>query len=573
MYRGSPPIFDVPEFPPLRRLKPLPKRRRTIDVALQVTNGAASVVPNMLGAEGIAEELIAHADSLSSQMALQSYYMPMLGGAHNLLSNEGENRATDAIDFGAGYQLADERTGREEDDRGEGDYVDHLQQPGNTKKRKVPANASASLQGHDIGLDHLGSEEEPFLGAGVLTSGRPDQNVTDNAVVAPLPGILPQRRGKMTASTLAGLQHKEMLKYRKRQLAAVLGALSHGDTLALDQALSSHYPFTITNIGFAADTNNPDPPRIRLSRRRGPRFSRAARIRLSDSSNGVRNVSRVASPTCQFAFVCRSATSDRLLATKEEVATLRSRFEAELARQAAKAAKAASEAKKAALTASKGTRSKRSDKGRQHSRNDNLQVGDQTPDSLETSLSGLSGRGSKKKKRSALAIASNPHHRKNYVPSRLPLTGQANAAQATLNAQNSLGPFPLRFLSAEIPPRRRKKSTAMTPTSQIVNPADEWICPFCEYKLFYGDGPEYRRSIRTRKQILRRRRRAQERAAGGLSAPKPTERATLEQEEYDAGFAPSPTDFSSSLSNKAGVKEGPDIGKAKGPVHPQSSFG
>jgi hypothetical protein len=62
----------------------------------------------------------------------------------------------------------------------------------------------------------------------------------------PFPGqlsMLIQKKGKLTAATLAGLQHKEQLKARKRQLAAVMGALSHGDTLALDQALSFNYPF------------------------------------------------------------------------------------------------------------------------------------------------------------------------------------------------------------------------------------------------------------------------------------------------------------------------------------------
>ena len=42
----------------------------------------------------------------------------------------------------------------------------------------------------------------------------------------------------------------------------------------------------------------------------------------------------------------------------------------------------------------------------------------------------------------------------------------------------------------------------------LINPADEWVCPFCEYELFYGDEAEYRRAIRNRKKILRRRRRA-----------------------------------------------------------------
>ncbi|KAI0640233.1 hypothetical protein C8Q77DRAFT_1153117 [Trametes polyzona] len=47
---------------------------------------------------------------------------------------------------------------------------------------------------------------------------------------------------------LAGLQQKEMLRSRKRQLAAVLGALAQRDTVALDQVLSASYPFIETGI-------------------------------------------------------------------------------------------------------------------------------------------------------------------------------------------------------------------------------------------------------------------------------------------------------------------------------------
>ena len=217
------------------------------------------------------------------------------------------------------------------------------------------------------------------------------------------------------------------------------------------------------------------------------------------------------------------AAYDRLIATKEEVLAIRSRFEAELARHAARAAKAAAEAKRAAFAASRTSQTKRSTKLQP-----SLPTGDPPADPLELSPSGK-GRGSKKKKRNGLAIASNPHHRTNYVPSRLASSGHVNPAQAALNAQNSLGPQSLRFLSAELPPRRRKESVAVK--TQIVDPADEWICPRCEYSLFYGDGADYRRSIRDRKQILRRRRRAQERASG-LGGGKSTVKPISDEEDY-----------------------------------------
>ncbi|KAH7885754.1 hypothetical protein F5I97DRAFT_1149267 [Phlebopus sp. FC_14] len=565
-HRGSSPVFDTPEISPsTRRLKPLPKRRRTSDVVARAS-GADDLISPMAdflgGAESIAEELIAHADSLSSQMALQSYYTSILGSGNGTRGDEnvygGESiggSAGQAFDLSAVFQrFAEGRlaSGRRDDDRSEGDYTDHLQQPGNTKKRKVPANISGSVNGRERGLP-LSVEEE--TGDGSLGTARADQDF--DIFVSPPSSVTQPRKGKISPSTLAGLQHKELLKHRKRQLAAVLGALSLGDTLALDQALSTHLPFVSTMLGPGMD-----PPRVRLSRRRGPRLARAARAQASSGTSQKRPLF----PTARFTFTYSSATSDRLIATKEEVLALRSRFEAELARQAAKAATAAANAKQAALAANKGTRSKRSEKA-QRSRTAASQGNEPLSESLDSPQSGKPP-GTKKKKRNGHAIASNPHHRTNYVPSRLPSSGQANSAQATYNAQNWFGPHPLQFLSAEIPPRRRKKAT-VTPTAQIVNPADEWICPRCEYSLFYGDGLEYRRAVRSRKQILRRRRRAQERAANGLSAPKKSAKPLSDEDDRDNEYDQSSTQ-SPAISKSFEWTEGPDVKGMKGQDHIQT---
>ncbi|KAH0836460.1 hypothetical protein J3R83DRAFT_8068 [Lanmaoa asiatica] len=541
-HQGSSPAFDAPEFPPLRRLKPLPKRRRTSDLAAQVSEPDDLIQPmaDLLGsAESLAEELIARADSLSSQMALQSYYSSVLGSGDITRSVESE-----AFDPSAVYQRFAEGlgSGKQDEDHSEGDYTDHLQQPGNTKKRKVPANISGSVNGREVSLP-LSVEEE--MSDSMLSTRRLDQDL--DILVAP-PSSMAQlpKKGKISPSTLAGLQHKELLKHRKRQLAAVLGALSLGDALALDQALSTHLPFVSTM--FSSDST---PPKVRLSRRRGPRLARAAAAQASARRATQKGVSF---PAAQFTFTFPSATSDRLIATKEEVLVLRSRFEAELARQAARAVKAATEAKQAALAASRASRTNRSSKTQP-----SLAGGDQSGVPLDLSPSGKS-RGSKKKKRNALAIASNPHHRNNYVPSRLPSSGHVNPVQATLNAQNSLGPQPLRFLSAELPPRRRKKKT-VTPRAQIVNPADEWICPRCEYSLFYGDGSDYRRAIRDRKQILRRRRRAQERAAGGLGTTKNPAKPISDEEgddDDDESAIQSAADMNKATSLVSSIPETPN---------------
>ena len=295
-HQGSPP---APEFPPLRRLKPLPKRRRTSDVVAQVSEPDDLIQPmaDLLGgAESLGEELITRADSLSSQMALPSYYSSVLGGGDFTRGVEGEvldgnlsGSFSQTFDL---YQRFAEGlgSGKQDEDHSDGDDADHLQQPGNTKKRKVPANMSGSVNGREVSLP-LSVEEE--MGDSVLLTGRTDQDLA--SLVAKLP-----RRGKMSPSTLAGLRHKELLRHRKRQLAAVLGALSLGDALALDQALSTHLPFVSTMLGTGST-----PPKVRLSRRRGPRLARAAAAQASARKTTQKGV---AFPTAQFTFAFPNAS-------------------------------------------------------------------------------------------------------------------------------------------------------------------------------------------------------------------------------------------------------------------------
>ena len=321
MYRATSPIFDVPEFPTLRRVKPLPKRRRT---SVQTMPTPDQVVANPLflasaldglqlpGPDATAEELLAHAETLSARMALQSYYMS--GGVPDFLTrmNGNKNSSTgsdgyggrkvagnvinlndlrSSINMGAGYGARR----AEDDEHGDGDYIDHLQQPGNTKKRKVPANASNSFRGFHDPNSTDGQEEPTDRG---IPTGRSDYEVAEVFTPAPTFSMLCQRKSKLTAATLAGLQHKEMLKTRKRQLAAVLGALSHGDTLALDQALSANYPFAGSGL---EDLKNGELPRVRLSRRRVVRMARSAR-------RHPRHPDQVPFPVCDFSFVCASAS-------------------------------------------------------------------------------------------------------------------------------------------------------------------------------------------------------------------------------------------------------------------------
>lgn len=169
----------------------------------------------------------------------------------------------------------------------------------------------------------------------------------------------------------------------------------------------------------------------------------------------------------------------------------------------------------------------------------------------------------KKKKRSALANASNPHHLRNYVPSRLPHSGPIDGSLASAN---NIWPVPVRFLSAEIPskgPRSNRKAVASTPLSQIMQPAEEWICAFCEYDLYYGDEVAYRKAVRSRKKILKRRRRAAERAAaaasGGNTTAKTQPAVDEEDDEYDGATRSDMNDLGRGLPQRNGRwKEAPD---------------
>ncbi|KAI0339416.1 hypothetical protein BDW22DRAFT_1400151 [Trametopsis cervina] len=543
MLRDSSPIYDAPDLPPHRRTKPLPKRRR-----MSESSSREDSLPDLSPSEATPDSSdgLVSTDSL---LALQSYYMPILGGMEDLIKHDaegglfsGREHVSPLLRASRGY----------EEDGGEGDYLDHFQQPGNTKKRKVPANLAAMGPGHDLG----GSGDDEATDRAIPT-GRPDHEY-DAGALYPYGGLVHKKR--MSRATLAGLKHKDMLRSRKRQLAAVLGALTHGDTLALDQALSANYPFA--RGGLPADIPGHEPIRMRLSRRPGSRLARAFKLFQAQlpPSNRPRPF-----PKSEFHFTFHSATSERLIATKEEVASLHARFEAELSRQAAKAAEAA---RQTTAMLGGGPVAKRSAK---QGRTANGRATDAVVAGSEQSPSVPPQKTGKKKKRSALANASNPHHLRNYVPSRLPNSGQPNTAQTLSGTQNLLNPLPVRFLSADVPPRRRRKAPVSAATP-ITNPAEEWICPFCEYDLFYGDDADYQRAVGRRKKILRRRRRARERAAAAASGAAAALSKT-NSAPAPAGSAPVVEDVAELTENTRSVNA-PSVPSGKHPsVNPAKSKG
>lgn len=302
MYGALSPAFDIPEMPTfIRRVKPLPKRRRTSEPSQNDDGGRAMPAVSSGALDASPDELIAHADALSAQKALQSYYMPVLGGVHDLFNKDLVPPTNTPIDLGGGtFGLGDFRGGQDDDELGDGDYTEHLQQPGNTKKRKVPANMSGGAHGRDSG-GNSGAEDE-LSERGVPTGGRGDREYDATGERQGAGGLV-RRKGKLPKATLAGLQHKELLRARKRQLQAVIGQLAQqGDTLALDQALSASYPFARLTL-----SDKPPPPlRVRLSRRRGPRLARAFRAYRASLPADTYEPKIVVPPESDFSFACES---------------------------------------------------------------------------------------------------------------------------------------------------------------------------------------------------------------------------------------------------------------------------
>lgn len=107
-----------------------------------------------------------------------------------------------------------------------------------------------------------------------------------------------------------------------------------------------------------------------------------------------------------------------------------------------------------------------------------------------------------KKKRSAHANALNVHHRDNYVPSRSPAPGAAANEP------------PPRFMSW---PASEEALASAGPYASTCGGGhfcgpDEWLCLFCEYELFYGEESLLYKAIGRRKNVLKVRKKAQDRA-------------------------------------------------------------
>jgi hypothetical protein len=299
-------LYDHPELSNLRRVKPLPKRRRTAMI-----NPPSDYDPSAtLAALPIhdPQALAALAEYHSRQ-----YYNPAAHGlppgmtVKDLFAGiEGAAAVADSIartssEFSSLYAsavaAAAAHTGPipnlplppEDDDNGESDYVDHLQLPLNTKKRKVPGlhNRSLALSDSPNGGGGDGPQDTSEGGL-LLAAHRRMADGPENVFSSTTPHVLSKRNTRGSQVTLAALQQKDVVYTRKRQFAAVLEGMDEMNQLALELALLGRYP--------QLDGFDPKVPSSRATRR-------ANRLALKENHTPS-NDSSV--PTCDFTFAYHS---------------------------------------------------------------------------------------------------------------------------------------------------------------------------------------------------------------------------------------------------------------------------
>ncbi|KAF8605816.1 hypothetical protein BDV93DRAFT_521180 [Ceratobasidium sp. AG-I] len=443
-----------------RQVKPLPKRRRT----------------SRADSDDDGDRL---AHSSGKYHPSPSYYHPIYSGRVDRLKHESNVSPMQPLVHSRYIRPAPppSRSRVVDDPDAEGDYADQLQQPNNTKKRKVPAAANAHAV-RELGADSLDDEKLDDTISHpprVNLSGKNAEGMSSD--IHDLPTTRPRKHSPVT---LATLRLKELLRARRKMMDAVIR--DNIDDLALDFALSA--PF--------AHTPAKQPSRAWSY---GPRFRRRPRASLSVPTQ------REPCFSSAFTFSCANPTSARYSVAKKAAASLQLRFQAELARQTT----AATEVE--LKTASKLSPPTNSNNSSNHKRSQSGAPGTDGPIQKSNKT--------KKKKRSALANASNPHHLRNYVPSRMP-HNPVHPSTLSTSTTGAFGPMALKFLSASLPPRRKGNKSTGT-ESILVQPDSEWICPLCEYSLFYGDEAGMRKAVRNRRKVLRRRREARERAAAAAS--------------------------------------------------------
>jgi hypothetical protein len=256
---------------------------------------------------------------------LQSYFLPTLnggGGATDFTRRDSASSCSSSDDSGGGVEVLRPPVGADVTanvdvtpapcEGREGDHLDQSQQQGNAKKRKVPAHLSGSQMGPDSADGRSGDEEELLervpsslaCPAGAVAGGGapPEEETFNGGAVAD--GC----QGKVLPATMVGLRQKQVLKHRRRQLAALLGSGSGspslGDSLAVEQALlANNYPLLNDNrsgMGRNVRLNS------RLIRRRASRAAVRRHCTLAPPPPPSERTCRIF-PDSEFTFLSSNA--------------------------------------------------------------------------------------------------------------------------------------------------------------------------------------------------------------------------------------------------------------------------
>jgi len=309
-------LYDHPELSNLRRVKPLPKRRRTAMINPPSDYDPSAAIAGLPIHDP--QALAALAEYHSRQ-----YYNPAAHGlppgmtVKDLFAGiEGAAAVADSIartssEFSSLYASAVAAAAAhagpipnlplppEDDDNGESDYVDHLQLPLNTKKRKVPGLHNRSLALSDSVNGGGDGPQDTSEGGLLLAAHRRMADGPENvfsSTTGMTPHALSKRNTRGSQVTLAALQQKEVVYTRKRQFAAVLEGTDEMNQLALELALLGRYP--------QLDGLDPKVPSLRGARRTNRLALKENQVPPSDSPV----------PTCDFTFAY-SSTCESYLGT------------------------------------------------------------------------------------------------------------------------------------------------------------------------------------------------------------------------------------------------------------------
>lgn len=295
-----------------RRFKPLPKRRRTgtaaagLNVVRNEYDPAEMTSFSFQDPQALAALADLHAkpyfSQLNAQQAIRDLFASdttdprLVADFTGLYTNPAVTPVMPAIP--------------DSEEPLESDYIDHLQLPANTKKRKVPGLNRAQLSAVNAsnhapqGLTERGPDSPINEGALQLAAHRllvdgPEDIDALNSTIHPLAQDPVRKTHRDSLVTQASLRQKALINARKKQLAAALEEAAESDSLSLERALLARYPQLDAIFDTKVSTY------LRNSRKANAKQSKS-KLPVSVQEKALSTV-----PTCEFTFSFPSPGASR----------------------------------------------------------------------------------------------------------------------------------------------------------------------------------------------------------------------------------------------------------------------